>query len=121
MPFQTGPTTRSYPRLSFDEGLKGSEIVTVVRVAHDHELSVSGLDPHLQRLAIAALRNGDDARTKGFRNFHGPIDAAVVRDYDLTQEILSSKIRLRFRNTGAQSPSLIETGHQDRKRDYLFD
>jgi hypothetical protein len=61
----------------FDEGIKGFEIVSVVRVAHDHELSMSSLDPHLQCIAIATLRDDDNARAKGFRDFNRSIGAAA--------------------------------------------
>src|SRR5262249_55803298 len=73
----------------FDEGIKRSEIVAVIRVAHDHELSMSGLDPHLQCIAIAALRDDDDARPKGFRDFNRSVGATVVGDDDLAQKTLS--------------------------------
>ena len=94
----------------FDEVVKGSEIVAVVRVAHDHELSMSGFDPHLQCIAIAALRDDDDARAMGFRDFNRSIGAAVIRDDDLAQKILSREIGSCFRNTGAKGPCLIEQG-----------
>jgi hypothetical protein len=60
------------------------EIVAVVGVAHKDELAARGGDPAHERVAVALLGDGHDARPEVFGELLRTVRGAVVRDDDLT-------------------------------------
>src|ERR1700738_5095739 len=103
------------------ERIEAAEIVAVVGISHDDELSTRCRDARSQRTAITALRHGNDTRSQRLRDLARAVAAAVIGDDDLARKILSRKIGARFCNTGGQCPRLVEARHQDAQGDLLLD
>src|SRR5262249_39175429 len=89
------------------KGVKRSEIVACVRIAHNDELASRSVDSHTQRVSIAALRDGDNPRTERFSDLAGPIIASIVGDNDLAAEALSRDVCTRLGNADRQRPRFI--------------
>ncbi len=75
-----------------DERLERTEIVGVVRVAHDDEAAVRGLDAAAQRRAIALLRDRHDAGAQIRGDLLRAVGAAVVGDQDLAGDACGLQI-----------------------------
>ena len=93
------------------------EIVGAVGVAHHEEAAVGGLEARHERGAIAASRDGNNARTQLAGEGLAAVRAAIVCDHHLAGEAVAfaDKIQRRSRagNAVFQRHRLIEARHHD--------
>ena len=94
-----------------NEAVEAFEVVAHVRVGHDAVASARGGDCAVERRAVAANGDGDDARAHAGRNLLRTIGRAVIADDDFAAHAGTAKVRLRFPDTTRQRLCLVEAGH----------
>ncbi len=102
-----------------DERRQFAEIVTVVRVTKNQVASAGGFDATAEGIAIAALGNGDDARTVILGDFLRAVGRAVVRDDDLPTGVEGEEGLPGLIDTNRQGASLVEARHYDADLDVV--
>src|SRR5262245_40287896 len=90
------------------------EIVTIVRITHNNELTACGIDSTHQRLAITPRFDVDNLRTLRTRNRLRPIGAAVIRNDHLAGNVMIPQSLPCLFNACAHRIRLIEARHDHR-------
>ena len=104
---------------ALDELRQLAEIVAVVRVAHDHEPSVRGVDAAHQCGAVTLVGHRHDPRPLGARDVHRRVGAAVVGHDNLADDAGRLHGGERLADAGRQCVRLVEAGHDDGQLDVV--
>ena len=89
------------------------EIVAIVRISHDNEISSRGGNASPQCAAVATDINRYNPRTKFGCDGLGTIRAAIVRYDHLSAEAETFHCYENLVYTGTKGRALIQTGHYD--------
>ena len=98
-----------------DESVELGEVVAAVGVRHDDEPAPGGFDATEQRTAIAAARDGYDARARLAGELGRAVRGAVVGNQHFTRDGGALEKAARFAHAGCNRFCLVETRHEDRQ------
>ena len=85
----------------------------VVRVCHNNELSPGRVDAAHQGTAVSPFAHVDEPGVQFPGNVLTPVRAAVVRDDDLTGNLVFAQGTRGGRNAGCQRIGLVQAGHDN--------
>ena len=101
------------PSQFLDESGHVTEVVTVVRIAHDDVTSMRRADTAHQRVSIATQRNGNHTGAQCLGQLYRAVGAAVVRNDHFPRNTRLLQRRKRLLDARPNCLMLVQAGHDD--------